>query len=111
MKNTFLAISSAAANRDLSKSTREQPLWDEHAAFIDKLVADGFILMGGPLVDEGGSLLIFNAEGENEVREKLKNDPWSEHGILKLESVKRWQIFIDERNSKALDDKADGRSP
>jgi uncharacterized protein len=111
MKNTFVAISSAGPNRDLSKGTREQPLWDEHAAFIDKLVADGFILMGGPLVDEGGSLLIFNAENETEVREKLKSDPWSEHGILKLESVKRWQIFIDERKSKALDDKADGRSP
>ena len=111
MKNTFVAISSAGPNRDLSKGTREQPLWDEHAAFIDQLVADGFILMGGPLVDEGGSLLIFNAEDENKVREQLKNDPWSEHGILKLETVKRWQIFIDERKSKALDDKADGRSP
>ncbi len=53
--------------------------------------------MGGPLVDEGGSLLIFNAEDENELREKLKNDPWFERGILKLESVKRWQIFIDVR--------------
>jgi uncharacterized protein YciI len=97
MKNAFVAISSAGPNRDLSKGTREQPLWDEHAAFIDQLVADGLILMGGPLVDEGGSLLIFNADDENEVREKLKNDPWSEHGILTLESVKRWQIFIDER--------------
>ncbi len=69
--------------------------------FIDQLVDDGFILMGGPLVDEAGlprgALLIFNAQDENEVREKLKNDPWSEHGILKLESVKRWQIFIDRR--------------
>jgi uncharacterized protein YciI len=97
MKNTFLAFSSAGRNRDFSKGTREQPFWDEHAAFIDQLVADGFILMGGPLVDEGGSLLIFNAKDENEVREKLKNDPWMQHGILRLESVKRWQIFIDER--------------
>jgi uncharacterized protein YciI len=97
MKNTFPAISSAGPNRDLSKDTREQPFWDEHAAIIDQLVEDGFILMGGPLVDEGGSLLIFNAEDENEVREKLKNDPWATHGILKLESVKRWQIFIDVR--------------
>ena len=97
MKNTFLAISSAGPNRDFSKGTREQSFWDEHAAFIDKLVDDGFILMGGPLVDEGGSLLIFNANDENEVREKLKDDPWAKHGILKLESVKRWQIFIDKR--------------
>ncbi len=97
MKKTFLAISSAGSNRDFSKGTREQAFWDEHAAFIDQLVADGFILMGGPLIDEGGSLLILNAEDENEVREKLKNDPWFTHGILKLESIKRWQIFIDMR--------------
>jgi uncharacterized protein len=97
LKQTFVVISSAGSNRDPSKGTREQPFWDEHAAFIDKLVADGSIFMGGPLVDEGGSLLFFNAEDETEVREKLKDDPWSKHGILKLESVKRWQIFIDQR--------------
>lgn len=48
MKNIFLAISSAGLNRDFSKDTREQPFWDEHAKFIDQLVDDGFILMGGP---------------------------------------------------------------
>ena len=99
MKNTFVTISSAGPKRDLSKGTREQPLWDEHAAFIDQLVADGFILMGGPLVDEAGmpqgALLIVKAEDENEVREKLQNDPWFTRGVLKLENVKRWQIFID----------------
>jgi len=98
MKNTFVAISSAGPNRDPSKSTREQPLWDEHAVFIDELVVEGFVLMGGPFVDEGGSMLIVNAGDEIEVREKLKSDPWMKHGILKLESVKRWQIFIDVRH-------------
>ena len=97
MKNTFVTISSAGPNRDSSKGTREQPLWDEHAVFIDQLVADGFVLMGGPLVDEDGAMLIVNADDENEVREKLKSDPWMKHGVLKLESVKRWQIFIDVR--------------
>ena len=98
MKTTFVVLSSAGPKRDLSKGTREQPLWDEHAAFIDQLVADGLIRMGGPLVDEGGSLLIVNAENADEVRQKMRNDPWLKHGILKQESVKRWQIFIDERN-------------
>jgi uncharacterized protein YciI len=101
MRNTFLAFSSAGPNRDFSKDTRAQPFWDEHAAFIDQLVADEFIFMGGPLVDESGmqqgALLIVNAKDENEVREKLKNDPWFTHGILKLESIRRWQIFIDVR--------------
>src|SRR2546421_1070976 len=101
MKNTFITISSAGPNRDPSKGTREQPFWDEHAVFIDELVEGGLIMMGGPLLDEAGlprgALLIVNAENENEVRAKLKNDPWFQRGILKLESVTRWEIFIDER--------------
>lgn len=102
MKDKFVVISSVGPNRDPSKGTREQPFWDEHAAFIDDLVDHGFIFMGGPLVDNAGlpcgALLIVNAETENEVREKLKNDPWFGRGILKLDSVKRWPIFIDARN-------------
>ena len=101
MKNTFVVISSVGPHRDPFKSTREQPFWDEHAAFIDQMVEDGFISMGGPLVDRDslpqGALLIVNAQDESEVAEKLKNDPWFQRGILKRESIKRWEIFIDER--------------
>jgi uncharacterized protein YciI len=101
MQDKFVVISSAGPNRDPMKGTREQPFWDEHAAFIDALVDEGFVFMGGPLVDEAGlprgALLIVYAGDENEVREKLKNDPWFERGILKLESITRWEIFIDSR--------------
>jgi uncharacterized protein YciI len=101
MKNTFVVISSAGPNRDPSKRTREQPFWDEHAAFIDQVVEEGFISMGGPLVDRDelphGALLIVHAEDENEVTQKLKSDPWFQRGILRLESIKRWEIFIDRR--------------
>ena len=101
MRNTFVTLSSAGPNHDPSKRTRDQPFWDEHATFIDRLVDEDFILMGGPLVDAAemphGALLIVKAEDETEVREKLKSDPWFERGVLKLESVNRWQIFIDKR--------------
>ena|SRR5262245_15006784 len=101
MKHKFIVISSAGPNRDPLKGTREQPFWDEHVAFIDDLVDQGFIFMGGPLVDDTGlpqgALLIVNAQDENEVTEKLKNDPWFERGILNLASVRRWEIFIDVR--------------
>ena len=90
-------ISAAGPNRDSSKDAREQPFWNEHAEFIDRLVEENFIWMGGPFPDDGGSLVFFNAESETEVREKMKNDPWQTYGILKPESIKRWQIFIDVR--------------
>jgi len=96
MKNTFLAVSKAGAKRDLSKSSREQQYWDEHAAFIEGLVANGFILLGRPF-DDGGAMLIVRADSEHQVRTTLAGDPWYAQEILVLESVKRWDIFIDQR--------------
>jgi uncharacterized protein YciI len=97
MQDTFVILSAAGPRRELTKGTREQHYWDEHAAFIDRLVEDGFILLGGPLIDEGGALLVVRARDENEVRERMRHDPWYEHGILTMESIKRWRIFIDQR--------------
>jgi hypothetical protein len=28
---------------------REQDAWDEHAAFMEALVDDGFVVLGGPI--------------------------------------------------------------
>jgi uncharacterized protein YciI len=95
MGSTFIVISAAGSNRDHSRDTRDQPYWDEHAAFIDDLVKEGFILLGGPLPDEGGAVLVVRAGSEGEVRERLQPDPWYVHGILTPQSVRRWDIFID----------------
>jgi uncharacterized protein YciI len=97
MGSTFLVTSAAGANRDPAQGTREQPYWDAHAAFIDDLVAEGFIMLGGPLPDEGGAVLVVRADSEAAVRERLRHDPWYVHGILALQSVRRWEIFIDRR--------------
>ncbi|HLJ80294.1 MAG TPA: hypothetical protein VKT52_02335 [Ktedonobacterales bacterium] len=96
MSKTFVVLSIAGPHRDLTKGSREQPLWDEHAQFIDG-ITEGFILMGGPFEEEGGAMLIVRAETADEVREKLGSDPWYTHGILQHQSIRRWDIFIDER--------------
>jgi uncharacterized protein YciI len=95
MGSTFIVMSAAGPNRDHAKGTRDQPYWDEHAAFIDNLVEEGFIMLGGPLPDEGGAVLVVRAGSETEVRDRLGPDPWYGHGILTLQSVRRWEIFID----------------
>ena len=96
MPHFYLATSVAGPNRDLNKGSREQPYWNDHARFIDNLVEDGFMVMGGPLSDEGGAMIIVSADSEQAVRDRLKDDPWTTHGILQLESVRRWEIFVDE---------------
>ena len=95
--NTYVVTSGAGPLRDRTRPTREQPDWDEHAEFIDALVADGFIFLGGPFPDQHGAMVVVNAESEAEVQARLESDPWYRNGVLKLEAIKRWQIFIDER--------------
>lgn len=92
----YMILSSAGAKRDLSIDTREQPYWDEHAAHIDSYIANGMIVLGGPLIDEGGAILVVKADDEAAVRAMLDADPWYEHEILKLEWISRWQVFINE---------------
>ena len=95
MGSTFIVTAAAGSNRDHAKGTREQPYWDEHAAFIDHQVAEGFVVPGGPLPDEGCAVLVVRADSEGEERERLGPDPWYVHGVLAPQSARRWDIFID----------------
>jgi uncharacterized protein YciI len=92
----YVVLSEAGANRDLSIGTREQAFWDEHAAFIDALVEDRFIALGGPFPDEGGAMIVVRAKSEADVRARLEPDPWYRNDILRLAGVHRWELFIQE---------------
>jgi hypothetical protein len=63
---------------------------------MDGLVADGFIVLGGPLGDEHRVILAIEAASEEQVRSTLARDPW--HGShLVVESVDPWTIRLDGR--------------
>lgn len=72
----------------------EQSGWPAHAAFMDSLVADGFILLGGPLADERRTAHVVEAESEETIRATLARDPWSETHLL-VESIDPWTIRLD----------------
>ena len=95
MGSTYIVTSAAGPHRDQTRGTREQPYWDEHAAFIDTLIEEGFIVLGGPLPDEGGAVLVVRAGSEAEVRQRLAPDPWYAQDILALQSIRRWDVFVD----------------
>jgi hypothetical protein len=75
----------------------EQTGWAEHAAFMDGLVADGFVVLGGPLGDENRVVHAVEADSEASVRETLARDSWSETH-LQVESVEPWTIRLDGRD-------------
>ena len=83
---------------DFSRDMRQQDGWDEHAQFMDGLVDDGFILLGGPLENGRDTLHIVEAESEEEIRQRLAEDPWAGNGMLRPANIERWTILLDGRN-------------
>ena len=80
---------------DASLPMRKQEKWDEHAEFMDALVDDGFIVLGGPLGDgEEKFLLISNAESEQEIYARFADDPWTPMRLLRIAKVDRWEILL-----------------
>jgi uncharacterized protein YciI len=73
-----------------------QPGWDAHAEFIDRLVERGMIVMGGPLSDHTGALLLLEGVTGAQARELLAGDPFVENGVFVLDEVLDWTIFVDE---------------
>lgn len=82
---------------DWGREMREQDGWDEHARFMDALVEDGFVLLGGPLEGDREVLLIVDAASEVAIRQRLARDNWAPTGMLSVKSVERWTILLDGR--------------
>jgi uncharacterized protein YciI len=80
---------------DWSRDLPEQDGWDEHAAIMDAMVEDGFILLGGPLEGDREVLHIVRAESKDAVHARLAEDNWTRNGMLETVSVEGWTILLD----------------
>ena len=83
---------------DWSRDLREQDGWGEHARFMDALVDEGFIVLGGPLAGERDILHAISAPSERAVRERLAQDIWAQTGMLTITSIEPWTILLDGRS-------------
>jgi uncharacterized protein YciI len=91
-----VVLRQAGPKWDASKPMEEQSGWDAHAVFMDKLVEDGFIVLGGPLPNRRTAHAV-EAESEEAVRATWARDPWSESHLL-IESIEPWTIRLDGRS-------------
>lgn len=80
---------------DWSLGLREQSGFAEHARFMDGLVEEGFVALGGP-VDPGREvLLIVRAASEDHVRARLAEDNWHRDGHLRIAAIESWTVLLD----------------
>lgn len=71
----------------------QQEAWREYADFMNAMVAEGFIVLGGPLA-EPDVLLIVRAEAEDDIRARLAADPWHRMGLLAIKSISPWTLRL-----------------
>jgi len=81
---------------DRAKPMEQQSGWEEHAHFMDALVEEGFIVLGGPLGDEIRVIHAVEAASEDAIRATLAEDPWSESHLV-ITSIEPWTIRLDGR--------------
>ena len=92
----LVTVSRSGPEYDRAKPLEAQSGWADHAAFMDALIGEGFLVLGGPLGDEYRVVHAVEAESEEAVRETLALDPWAGSHLC-VETVEPWTIRLDGR--------------
>ncbi len=83
---------------DWSRGLRDQEGFDEHARYMDSLVDEGYIVLGGPLQEGRDVLLAISAPSADAIRERLADeDIWHRNEMLTVKSIEAWTILLDGR--------------
>jgi uncharacterized protein YciI len=82
---------------DPSRPLEQQSGWPAHAAFMDGLVEEGFIVLGGPLADEHRVVHAVEAESQDGVRVTFARDPWNETH-LHVDTIEPWTLRLEGRS-------------
>jgi uncharacterized protein YciI len=98
MRELLLVYQEHGGPWDWSKGLREQTLFDEHARFIDDLVENGVVVLGGP-IDEKNVLLVVDAPTVDAARARFADDPWIKNGMVTITAIRPWTILLDGRSS------------
>jgi hypothetical protein len=84
MKRTFAAVVERTAIWDKAKPPQEQPGFEAHAGYMGSLEAEGFIALAGLMQPSDDVLFIFRADSEEQIRERMGQDPWQREGRTRL---------------------------
>ena len=94
----YVVVRRSGPEWDASRPLEDQSGWEAHAEFMDGLVDQGFIVLGGPLSDEFRVVHVIEAASEDDVRATLARDPWSE-SHLQVAAVDQWTLRLDARKT------------
>ena len=94
VKRLFAVIRSRGPAWDDSQPLDNQVDWAAHAAFMNGLLKEKFVELGGPLEGTPDVLLIVRATDASEIAERLGADPWTQNGLLVLKHTSPWWLRL-----------------
>jgi len=94
MQRLFAVIRSRGPAWNDSLPMEQQPEWPAHAACMDALHAEGFVLLVGPLEGTPDALLIARASSAEEVGARLAKDVWIEKKLLGADRIAPWTLRL-----------------
>jgi uncharacterized protein YciI len=93
-RRVFAVINTRGPNWNDDKPMEEQGDWRAHADFMNGLLAEGFVLLGGPLVGTRDVLLIVRAQDEADIEARLAEDIWVVKGLLSRRQINPWWLRL-----------------
>ena len=94
MSQLFVVTRTRGSRWNYSRTLEEQEQWQPHAVFMNALVREGFVLLGGPLEGTSDVLLIVRAIHAEQIRNRFAEDPWSRNGLLRIAHIHLWTLRL-----------------
>jgi hypothetical protein len=94
MSQLFVVTRTRGSRWNYSRTLEEQEQWQSHADFMNELVREAFVLLGGPLEGTSEVLLIVRTTNTEHIRNRLAEDPWSRNGLLRIAHIYPWMLRL-----------------
>jgi uncharacterized protein YciI len=95
---SYFAVVREAASAWTDGGIAAQEGVGDHAAFMNALADESFVLFAGPLAgtehDRLRALVIVDAGSEAEIHDRFAGDPWVRSGHLRTVTVEAWNLFV-----------------
>jgi uncharacterized protein YciI len=93
----FVVIRERSSGWNWSAPMRGQAAWTAHAAFMDALESEGFIVAGGPLGAEDVAkrvMHVVSALDRDAIEARMAEDPWTPMSLLSTVSIEPWTVLL-----------------
>ena len=69
-----------------------------HRQYLKSLFDEGKIAISGPFSDDGGGLMVYEAESKEEVETIIAADPFAQSGVFVSWELRPWNVVFANKN-------------